>query len=131
MGPRKVADIKGKKRMMLSMEMKMEKIKKYEAGMSLSVLTKEYGRNRSAIGTILKQKEAIKGATPSKGMNVFSNKRSHVYDEMKRLLLVWIKDKEMAGDTIIEEIICPKTRAIFGDLVHAQAEADAGEGTSK
>ena len=52
------------------------------------------------IGTILKQKEAIKAATPSKGMTVLSSKRSHVHDEMERLLLLWIKEKELAGDTI-------------------------------
>ncbi|XP_068235701.1 putative CENPB DNA-binding domain-containing protein 1 [Palaemon carinicauda] len=129
MGAKKIADVKGKKRMMLSMEMKMEIIKKYEAGMRLSVLAKEYGRNPSTIGTTLK--EAIKAATHSKGVTVFSNKRSHLYDEMERLLLVWIKDKEMAGDIITEAIICQKASAIFNDLVRAQADADAGEGTSK
>ncbi|XP_068207462.1 tigger transposable element-derived protein 1-like [Palaemon carinicauda] len=82
------------------------------------------------IRTILKQKEAIKAATP-KGVTVFSSKWSHVHDEMERLLLVWIKDREMAGDTITEAIICQKASTIFGDLMFAQAEADAGEGTSK
>ncbi|XP_068201901.1 tigger transposable element-derived protein 1-like [Palaemon carinicauda] len=109
----------------------MEIIKKYEAGMRLSVLAKEYGRNLSTIGTFLKQKEAIKPATPAKGVTVFSSKRSHVHDEMEKLLLVLVKDKEMAGGTITEAIICQKASAIFGDLVLAQAEADAGEGTSK
>ncbi|XP_064092987.1 tigger transposable element-derived protein 1-like isoform X3 [Macrobrachium nipponense] len=119
----------GKKRM-LSMETKMEIIKKYEAGMRLSVIAKEYSRNPSTIGTILKQKEAIKAATPSKGVTIFSNKRSHVHDKMERLLLVWVEDKEIAGDTITEMAICQKASAIFGDL-SAQAEDVAGEGKSK
>ncbi|XP_068214467.1 putative CENPB DNA-binding domain-containing protein 1 [Palaemon carinicauda] len=131
MGPRKAADVKGEKRMMLSMRMNMEMIKKYEAGMLLSLLTKEYSRNPSTIGTILKQKEAIKEATPSKGVTVFSSKRSHIHDGMDRLLLFWRKDKEMAGDTITKEIICEKPSAIFGDLMLAQAEANAGKGTTK
>ncbi|XP_068205440.1 tigger transposable element-derived protein 1-like [Palaemon carinicauda] len=131
MGPKKVADVMGKKRMMLSMEIKIEIIKKCKAGMQLSVLAKEYGRNPSTTGTFLKQKEAIKTETPSKGVTVFSSKRSPVHDEMERLLLVWIKDIEMAGDTITEVIICQKSSAIFSDLGHAQAEANAGEGTSK
>ncbi|XP_068238626.1 putative CENPB DNA-binding domain-containing protein 1 [Palaemon carinicauda] len=128
MGPKKVADVKGNKRMMLSMEMKMDIIKKYKTGMRLSVLAKEYGRNPSTVGTFLKQKEAIKAATP-KGVTVSSSK-SHRHDEMGRRLLVWITDQKMAGDTITEAIISHKACAIFGDLVLAQAEADAGEETS-
>ncbi|XP_064109958.1 tigger transposable element-derived protein 1-like [Macrobrachium nipponense] len=45
---------------------------------------------------------------------------------MERLLLVWIKDKEITGDTITETAICQNASAIFGDLI-AQA---TGEGTS-
>ncbi|XP_068247843.1 putative CENPB DNA-binding domain-containing protein 1 [Palaemon carinicauda] len=131
MGPEKVTDVKGKKRMMLSMKMKMEIIKKYEAGMRLSVLTKEYGRNLSMIGTILKQKEAIKAATPSKGVTVFSSKRSHVHNEMESLLLVCIKDKGMVGDTNTKAIISLKPSAIFGDHMLAHCKADTGEGTLK
>ncbi|XP_064081883.1 tigger transposable element-derived protein 1-like [Macrobrachium nipponense] len=74
-----------------------------------------------SISTILKQKEAIKAATPSKGVNFLSNKRSHVHDEMEKLLLVRIKDKEIAGDTITETAICQKAGTIFGDLI-AQAD---------
>ncbi|XP_064107217.1 tigger transposable element-derived protein 1-like [Macrobrachium nipponense] len=128
MGPKKVAKVHRKKRM-LSMETKVEIIKKYEAGMQLSVIAKEYGRNPSTIGTILKQKEAIKAATPSKSMTILFNKRSHVHDEMERLLLVWIKDKEIAGNTITKTAICHKASAIFGDLI-AQAEDDGDEGIS-
>ncbi|XP_068206322.1 putative CENPB DNA-binding domain-containing protein 1 [Palaemon carinicauda] len=120
MGSKKVADVKEKKRMMLSMEMKKEIIKKYKAGMRLSVLVKEYDRNPFTIGTILKQKEAIKATTPSNDVSIFSSKRSHVYDEMERLLLVWIKDKEMAGDTITEAIICQKASAIFMGRLQAR-----------
>ncbi|XP_068243672.1 tigger transposable element-derived protein 1-like [Palaemon carinicauda] len=116
MGPKNVANVQGKKS---------------KAGMQSSVIAKAHGRNPSTIGTILKPKEAIKAATPSKDVTVFSSKRSHVHDEMERLLLIWIKDKEIAGDTITETIICPKASVIFGDLVQAQAKDNAGEGTSK
>ncbi|XP_068210312.1 putative CENPB DNA-binding domain-containing protein 1 [Palaemon carinicauda] len=126
MGPKKVADVQGKKKMMLSMKIELEIIKKYEAGIRLSAIAKEYVRSPSTIGTILKQKEAIKAITPSKGLTVFSSRKSHVQDEMERLLLVWIKDKEMAGDTITKEITYRKASIIFSDLVHAPAEADAG-----
>ncbi|KAM9323640.1 tigger transposable element-derived protein 1-like isoform 1-T3 [Pholidichthys leucotaenia] len=94
--------------------------------MRLVDLAKEYGRNTSTISTVLKQKEALKAVTPSKGLSVISKRRSAVNDEMERLLLVWIKEKEIAGDTVTEAIICEKATAIFNDLV----KEDAGEGTS-
>ena len=128
MGPKKVMEKSGekKKRVVLSIQTKQEIIEKYEKGMRLVDLTKEYGRNPSTIGMILKQKEALKATTPSKGLSVISKRRSAVNNEMERLLLVWIKEKEIAGDTVTETIICEKATAIFNDLV----KMDAGEGTS-
>ena len=130
MAPKKVTEKSGekKKRALLSIETKQEIIEKYERGMRLSDLAKEYGRNPSTIGTILKQKEVLKATTPSKGLSVISKKRSAVNDEMERLLLIWIKEKEIAGDTVTETIICEKATAIFNDLV--RRDADTGEGTS-
>ncbi|XP_019716745.1 tigger transposable element-derived protein 1-like [Hippocampus comes] len=45
---------------------------------------------------------------------------------MERLLLVWINEKEMAGDMMTKAIICEKATVIFNDLV----KEDAGDGTS-
>ncbi|KAH0623477.1 hypothetical protein JD844_006250 [Phrynosoma platyrhinos] len=45
---------------------------------------------------------------------------------MERLLLLWIKGKEIAGDTVSKTVICEKAMAIFSDLV----KMDGGEGTS-
>nr|XP_061791197.1 pyrroline-5-carboxylate reductase 3-like [Nerophis lumbriciformis] len=124
MAPRNVAVVRGKKRM-LSMETKLEIIKKYEDGIRLSVIARKYGRNTSTISTIVKMKDAIKAARPSKGVTILSSKRSQFHDEMERRLLVWIKEKKIAGDKIIDTAVCLKASAIFDHLVH-----DAGEGTS-
>ncbi|KAH0619380.1 hypothetical protein JD844_030392, partial [Phrynosoma platyrhinos] len=94
--------------------------------MRLVDIAKEYGRNPSTIGTILKHKEALKAVTPSKGISVLSKRRSALHDEMERLLLLWIKRKEIAGDTVTEMVIYEKAMAIFNDLV----KKDGGEGTS-
>lgn len=128
MGPNKVMEKSGEKkvRIGLTIEMKQEIIEKYEKGMRLIDLAKEYGRNPSTIGTLLKQKESLKAAKPSKGLSVISKKRSAVNDEMERLLLLWIKEKELAGDTVTETTICEKAIAIFNDL----EKEDVGEGTS-
>uniref|UniRef100_A0A668TE05 HTH CENPB-type domain-containing protein n=1 Tax=Oreochromis aureus TaxID=47969 RepID=A0A668TE05_OREAU len=91
-------------------------IDKYEQGVKLSDIAREYGRNPSTIGTILKQKEVIKAAKPSMGTTVMSKRRTPIHDEMERLLLVWIKDKGRTGDTLTEMIICEKASSIYNDL---------------
>ena len=128
MSPKKVIDKSGEKktRQVLSIETKQEIIEKYEKGIRLVDLAKQYGRNPSTIRTILKQKEAIKATTPSKGLSIMSKRRSSVHDEMERLLLLWIKGKEIDGDSVTETIISEKATAIFNDLV----TEDAGEGTA-
>lgn len=124
MGPKKrsASDSREKKkRKVLSMETKREIIDKYERGVKLNDIAREYGRNPSTIGTILKQKEVIKAAKPSMGTTVMSKRRTPIHDKMERLLLVWIKDKERTGDTLTETIICEKASSIYNDLVSKAA----------
>lgn len=67
-------------------------------------MAKEYGRSMSIICTILKQKEDIKAVNPAKGIIMISKQQCPLHDNMK-LLLLWIKEKEMVGDTVIQAII--------------------------
>ncbi|CAG6006743.1 unnamed protein product [Menidia menidia] len=119
-----------RKKAMLSLELKQEIIKKHERGVRVSDLAKEYGRNMSTISTIIKQKEAIKAVRPSKGITIISKRRSPTLDDMERLLLIWIKDKEIAGDTITETIICDKASTIFCDLKASGSGVDAGKSST-
>ncbi|KAL3967274.1 NLR family CARD domain-containing protein 3 [Sarotherodon galilaeus] len=124
MGPKKLSasdSSEKKKRKGLSMETKGEIIDKYERGVKLGDIAREYGRNPSTIGTILKQKEVIKAAKPSMGTTVMSKRRTPIHNEMERLLLVWIKDKGRTGDTLTEMIICEKASSIYNDLVSKAA----------
>uniref|UniRef100_A0A3P8PYC6 HTH CENPB-type domain-containing protein n=1 Tax=Astatotilapia calliptera TaxID=8154 RepID=A0A3P8PYC6_ASTCA len=89
--------VRNKQRKVLSMKTKREIIDKYERGGKLCAIAREYGRNPSTIGTILKQKEVIKAGKPSKGPTIMSKRRTPIHDKMERLLLVWIKDK---GETV-------------------------------
>uniref|UniRef100_A0A3P9B6L0 HTH CENPB-type domain-containing protein n=1 Tax=Maylandia zebra TaxID=106582 RepID=A0A3P9B6L0_9CICH len=102
------------KRKVLSMKTKREIIDKYERGGKLSAIAREYGRNPSTIGTILKQKEVIKAGKPSKGTTIM-------------LLLVWIKDKGETGNTPTETVICEKTSSIYNDLVSKEAPLTSPE----
>ncbi|XP_068208326.1 tigger transposable element-derived protein 1-like [Palaemon carinicauda] len=112
------------------METKLEIIKKYEEGMHIITLASTYGRKQSTIGTIIRNKEAIKASKSSKGMTVLASGRISINNEMERLLLLWIKEKEIASDTLTQSVISHKASAIFGDLVKAHRDGE-GEGTSQ
>ncbi|KAK4324160.1 hypothetical protein Pmani_005163 [Petrolisthes manimaculis] len=118
MGPKKASAKESgeKKKKMISMEMKREIIAKPERGVRVTNLAKEYDRSTSTICTILKQKEMIKGITPAKGVKIISKLRNSVHEKMENLLLMWLSQKQLAGDTVTEAIICEKARAIYTDL---------------
>ena len=118
------AEEKKKPKKMITIEVKHEIITKYERGVRIIDLAKQYGPNSSTIATILKQKDAIKKMQPSKGVTIISKLRSEVHDEMERLLLLWIGEKQLAGDTISELIICEKASAIFKDLKRDASERE-------
>ncbi|XP_008104149.1 uncharacterized protein LOC103278141 [Anolis carolinensis] len=113
MGPKKV---RAKKKRMMCLDIKHEIIKKHEQGVRVVDLARQYNRSPSMICTILKQKESIKATTPAKGITIISKLRSPVHGEMEELLLAWLTEKQLAGDTVTESIICEKARAIYGDL---------------
>ncbi|XP_068204820.1 tigger transposable element-derived protein 1-like [Palaemon carinicauda] len=115
---------------MLSLEIKQEIIEKHGRGVRVSDLSKQYGRNISAISTIIKQKETIKAVKPSKGITIISKRCSPTLEEMECLLLIWRKDKEIAGDTITEMIICEKASAIYCYMKSTGSGGDAGENST-
>ncbi|XP_068248596.1 tigger transposable element-derived protein 1-like [Palaemon carinicauda] len=67
------------------------------------------------------QKDAIKSTKPSKGVTILSRLRSDIHDERERLLLNWIKEKQLAGDSVTEMIICEKASRIYDELKGKQA----------
>ncbi|XP_068206199.1 putative CENPB DNA-binding domain-containing protein 1 [Palaemon carinicauda] len=129
MGPRIAIDVKGRSKKIITMETKLEIIKKYEEGMCIVTLASAYGCNQSTISTIIKYKEATKVSKSSKGMTVLASGTTSINDEMETLLILWIKEKEIAGDTLTRSVISHKASAIFTDLVEAQKDG-GGEGTS-
>ena len=54
------------------------------------------------IGTILKHKEAIKNADVAKGVKVLTKQQSQAIEEVGKLLLIWINEKQLAGESISE-----------------------------
>ena len=58
-----------------TIEFKKELIAKYESGVRVSVLAKEFGMAKSAISTILKNKDQLKASDVAKGSSVLSKQR--------------------------------------------------------
>ncbi|XP_068235510.1 putative CENPB DNA-binding domain-containing protein 1 [Palaemon carinicauda] len=115
-----------KKEGMMTIEMKHEIIKKHESGVRVTELARQYMRSTSTIFTILKQADAIKSTKPSKGLTFLSKLHSDIHDQMESLLLIWIKEKQLAGDGMTETIICEKTSRVYKNLKGKQA-AERGE----
>ncbi|PNF37109.1 hypothetical protein B7P43_G00502 [Cryptotermes secundus] len=97
--------------------MKSKIIEKRERGVSVADLACTYSRSTSTICTILKNKNKTKETDASKGVTRISTQRLRILDEVERLLLTWINEKQLQGDTINENIICEKAKVIFSDLV--------------
>ncbi|XP_068200726.1 tigger transposable element-derived protein 1-like [Palaemon carinicauda] len=128
MGPKQVSANKGneKKKRKMTIEMKHEIIEKQKSGVRVTELAGQYERCTSTIYTILKQKDAINSTKPFKGLTIFSKLCSDIHYEMERLLLIWRKEKQFAGDRVLETIICEKDSRIYDDLKGKQA-AERGE----
>ncbi|XP_068203666.1 tigger transposable element-derived protein 1-like [Palaemon carinicauda] len=97
--------------------------------MRIVTLASRYGCNQSTIGTIIKNKEAIKSRKSSKGLTHLSGGRTSINDEMERLLL-WIKEKEITDDTLTQSVFSHKASAIFANLVEVQRDG-GGEVTTQ
>ena len=101
---------------MMPIQLKKEIIQKHENSMRVIELARLYNHSMSMISTVLKQKDAIKITTSKKGTTILSQLRTDFHREMEKLLLVWLKDKELANDTMMEGMICEKPRTIYADL---------------
>ncbi|GBL95582.1 Tigger transposable element-derived protein 1, partial [Araneus ventricosus] len=46
---------------------------------------------------------------------------------MEKLLMVWVTEKQLKGDTLAQGIICEKARAIYGDLLNQASRTSTDE----
>ncbi|XP_026548757.1 tigger transposable element-derived protein 1-like, partial [Notechis scutatus] len=108
----------GEKRVLSKIDMKTKKeiIENYRCGMRVTDLAKEYNKAQSTISTILKQKAAIKAANVARRVAMLTKQRPQVLEEMEKLLLVWLNEKQLAGYTVSEAVIREKAKTIHGNL---------------
>ena len=84
------------------------------------ILAKKNARDQSEIGTFIKKMEAIKANKSLKGITIG---RTSINDEKeRRFLLLWIKEKEVSGDTLTQTTILYMASANFENLVNTQRD---------
>ena len=72
---------------------------------------------KSTICTILKNRETFKKANVARGVTVFTKRRSQTIEEEEKLLLIWINDNVLAGNSVSEVMIYEKARRLHDDLL--------------
>ncbi|GIY13972.1 tigger transposable element-derived protein 1 [Caerostris darwini] len=115
----------------MSIELKCEIIEKHEQGVRVVDLSRQYGRSTSMICSVLKRKESIKSVTPAKGLTIISKLRTTLHENMEKLLMVWVTEKQLQGDTLTQTIICEKARAIYGDLLKQTPQTSIDEASEE
>ncbi|KAM4688516.1 tigger transposable element-derived protein 1-like [Discoglossus pictus] len=114
------------KRNVITMETKVEIIKRSEKGQTPSFIGKALGFSRSTIGTILKDKvrimEHVKGNAPMKE-SIITKQRSGLIIEVERLLLIWLQDQYKCNIPIGLALVQEKARSIFNTLKAARVES--------
>uniref|UniRef100_UPI0035902AD7 tigger transposable element-derived protein 1-like n=1 Tax=Myxine glutinosa TaxID=7769 RepID=UPI0035902AD7 len=119
MAPKKSSEGNKNKRkaVRMTIEVKKQLIAKHEGGMRVMDLAAMFEMPKSTVCTILKNKEVIKAADVAKGVTTLTPRRSKFMEEMEKLLLVWINEKQLVGAAISEGIICEKAKLLHGDLI--------------
>ncbi|XP_069156566.1 tigger transposable element-derived protein 1-like [Procambarus clarkii] len=109
----------------ITVDVKKEIIAKHERGVRVADLAREYGRSSSTISTILKRKEQFKTFDVAKGVTNVTKKRPKLLDDVERLLLVWMNERQLHSDSVSEAIVCAKARVLFMDLVRKIPDASS------
>ena len=95
--------MKKRKTTRTTLEVKNEIIAKHENGVRFSDHGSKYGVPKSTISTFFKNKEMIKAA------KVISRQRPQINEEVEKLLLVFISEKQLKGGSLSETFICEKS----------------------
>ncbi|CAM1320131.1 Uncharacterised protein r2_g2849 [Pycnogonum litorale] len=123
MPPKRAADAnvsgESKKGKAITMEVKLDIIKRSEKGETPSNIGKALSLSRSTVGTIVKYKarilEHVKGSAPVKA-TVITKQRSGLIIEMERLLVLWLEDQNHRRMPISLMLIQEKAKSLFEKL---------------
>ena len=103
------------------MEDKLNMIKRYEKGEKVSMIARVLGLPRSTVSTIIHDRQRIlayvTGKAPSAKTAVISVKRGQIFDEMERLLTLWIEHQTHERIPTSQVLMQEKAKSLFQDLL--------------
>lgn len=106
-----------RKQKRITVEVKKEIIMKHENGVRVCDIANEYSMAKSTISTIIKNKELLKSVDVAKGVTKLQKQRPQILEKVENLLLIWINEKQLAGDSVSAAIICEKAKLLHSDLL--------------
>ena len=133
MASKRKSDAQGgseKKRKAITMETKVDIIKRSEKGETPTNIGNLLGLSRSTVATIIKDKqrimEHVKGSAPMKS-TVITKQRSGLLIEMEKLLILWIEDQNQRRIPISLMVIQEKARLLYQMLKEQRGDEPAAE----
>lgn len=119
-----------RERKAITLDIKLEVLRRFEVGEKLSQIAKALGLAVSTVATIRDNKEKIKAssqiATPLRASRL-TRHRSAVMETMERLLHVWLEDQSQRNVPLSVTIIQEKAKSLFDDLQREQGESSPKE----
>ncbi|XP_011377427.1 CENPB DNA-binding domain-containing protein 1 isoform X1 [Pteropus vampyrus] len=119
-----------RERKAITLDIKLEVLRRFEVGEKLSQIAKALGLAVSTVATIRDNKEKIKAssqiATPLRASRL-TRHRSAVMETMERLLHVWLEDQSQRNMPLSVTIIQEKAKSLFDDLQREQGESSQKE----
>ncbi|XP_054566303.1 tigger transposable element-derived protein 1 isoform X1 [Eptesicus fuscus] len=128
--PLKVIPNAKRERKAITLDVKLEVLRRFEVGEKLSQIAKALDLAVSTVATIRDNKEKIKLssqiATPLRASRL-TRHRSAVMETMERLLRVWLEDQSQRNMPLSVAMIQEKAKSLFDDLQRAQGESSQKE----
>ncbi|XP_069669720.1 jerky protein homolog-like isoform X6 [Periplaneta americana] len=123
---------KGKrKRLVLSIQKKLEIIQKLETGYTVKQIALQYGLGDSTVRDILKKKEKLvsfaSASDSTRAMMKRKTMKKSTYEELDKAMLEWII-QERARGTPVSGPICMKQARNFFEALGMEGEFDASSG---
>ncbi|KAM4045527.1 tigger transposable element-derived protein 1-like [Anomaloglossus baeobatrachus] len=114
-----------KKRKAITMEVKVDIIRRSDKGETPTEIGRSLGLNRSTVATIIKDKdrilEHVKGSAPMKA-TVITKQRSGLIIDMERLLVLWLEDQNQRRIPVSLMVIQEMARQLFETLKRQKGE---------
>lgn len=119
-----------RERKAITLDVKLEVLRRFEVGEKLSQIAKALGLAVSTVATIRDNKEKIKAssqiATPLRASRL-TRHRSAAMETMERLLHVWLEDQSQRNMPLSVTIIQEKAKSLFDDLQREQGKSSQKE----